>query len=143
MMAADEELWRKNEMKTCKRTIRKKTNRTTRRGAWYWIAVGAMSSWIGYTAAGMAVTPAYAAPIYLGRWIQAGPVRQFDIPAGPLDAVIESFNGVAGVRATLSREGIRTIPSPGVTGSFAVDEALRRIHLGTGVTYRYKGSETI
>jgi len=47
------------------------------------------------------------------------PVRRFDIPAGSLDSVLASFEQVTGISVTVSKEGIRSLSSPGVTESEA------------------------
>ena len=44
------------------------------------------------------------------------PVRRFDIQAGPLDSVLTAFEQLTGVTVTVSKEGIRSLSSPGVTG---------------------------
>ena len=57
--------------------------------------------------------------------------RTFDIPPGSLDAVLKAFETVTGVAVTLAEDGIRTLPSPGVTGSLTVEQALAASSTGT------------
>src|SRR5262245_9317965 len=59
--------------------------------------------------------------------------RRFDIPPAPLADVIGAFERAAGVTLTLSLESLGSIQSPGVSGTFTIDEALRRLLAGTSV----------
>ncbi len=49
---------------------------------------------------------------------QSQPVHRFDIPAGPLDVILAAFEQVSGLRVTMSEPSLRTLRSPGLTGSF-------------------------
>jgi hypothetical protein len=67
---------------------------------------------------------------------QDSPQFQFNIPAGTLGEVLAAFERIAGVTITLSNESIRTLASPGVSGSLTVEQALGQILTGTGVKHR-------
>jgi catecholate siderophore receptor len=69
--------------------------------------------------------------------IQALPVRRYEIPAGTLEDVIPAFEAASGVKITVAQEGILHLYSPGVSGVFTVDEALKKLLSNTGVTYRF------
>ncbi len=72
----------------------------------------------------------------------AQPVRRFEIAAGSLDSVLATFEQVTGIKATVSKEGIRNVASPGVTGLYTPEQALEKLLAETGVTYRFtSGSE--
>jgi catecholate siderophore receptor len=71
------------------------------------------------------------------------PVRRFDIPAASLDSVLTAFERVTGLAVTFAMEGLRTLPSPGVTGLYTAEQALQKLLAGTGVTYRFTGVETV
>lgn len=75
----------------------------------------------------------------------AGPqtARRFDIPSGPLEEVLRSFERAAGVLVRISEAGIGRLDSPGVVGTYTVDEALRRLLDGSGVVSRHEGASTI
>jgi catecholate siderophore receptor len=128
-------------MKTGTRNTRKKRNRSTRRGAWYWIAIGAF---VGHTAA---ASPAYAAapPISAASWVQVqdSAVLTFDIPPGLLETVLEAFERTTGMRTTLSQNAIGGIESPGVRGSLTAQQALTRLLSNTGVNFRFTAQETV
>ena len=65
-------------------------------------------------------------------------VRRLDIPAGPLDGTIAAYEGITGVEITFSlpAETIAGFKSPGVSGLYTEDQALRAILSGTGLSYR-------
>ncbi len=67
---------------------------------------------------------------------------RFDIPAGPLDGVLAAFERVTGVTVSVAsslRQTVRTVSSPGVTGTYSVDQALERLLAGTGLAHRLSG----
>src|ERR1700722_13859697 len=55
------------------------------------------------------------------------PVRRFDIAPGPLSAVLPAFARAAGITVTMSTESIGLITSPGVSGTFTMQEALAHL----------------
>jgi catecholate siderophore receptor len=60
------------------------------------------------------------------------PVRRFDIPGGTLDTVIAAFTRVTGVSVRLPAiSGAGSIYSPGVSGTFTVEQALQELLIGT------------
>ena len=63
--------------------------------------------------------------------------RTFAIPPGSLDAVLKTFETLTGVTVTFSEDGLRTLPSPGVSGIRTVEQALGALLTGTGVSYRF------
>ncbi len=69
--------------------------------------------------------------------------RTFDIPPGPLETVLKAFEAVTGVKVALAEDGLKTLPSPGVTGSLSVEKALAAILTGTGVGYRFTNPATV
>lgn len=79
----------------------------------------------------------------LPQTAQNAPQFQFSIPAGTLGEVLTAFERVAGVKITLSDESIRTLASPGVTGSFTVEQALGQILTGTGIKHRVVSPQSI
>jgi catecholate siderophore receptor len=73
------------------------------------------------------------------------PLKRFDIPAGPLDGVIEAYEKTTGLKVELVLpEGtLAGFRSPGVTGLYREDEALRQILDGTGLNYRAEDATTM
>jgi catecholate siderophore receptor len=69
--------------------------------------------------------------------------RTFAIPPGSLDAVLKTFATLTGVTVTVSEDGIRTLPSPGVTGIRTVEQALAALLTGTGVSYRFTAATAV
>jgi catecholate siderophore receptor len=49
---------------------------------------------------------------------------------------MNDFQGVTGLRVVLSNPEIASVPSPGVSGVYTAEQALKRILTGTGVNYR-------
>ena len=64
-------------------------------------------------------------------------MRRFEIPAGPLGAVLEAYRAATGVEVRVPDSGVLQIPSPGVSGVLSVEVALRQILAGTSLGYRF------
>jgi len=69
--------------------------------------------------------------------------QRFDIPPGPLETVLATFQRLTDLQALIPNEKLRAIPSPGVSGVYTVENALAQILAGTGVTYRFTGSKIV
>jgi catecholate siderophore receptor len=67
----------------------------------------------------------------------------FDIPPGPLDAVLKAFERLTGLTVVFTDDGIGTLPSPGVTGAKTPDQALQLLLAGTSVGYRFLNPTTV
>ncbi len=63
--------------------------------------------------------------------------QRFNIAPGPLADVLPQVTRVTGATFTLTIDSIGAIASPGVSGTFTVQEALRRALEGTSVTFRF------
>jgi catecholate siderophore receptor len=59
----------------------------------------------------------------------------FDIAAGPLGTVAEQFRVLTGIRVVFANEDIKSLPSPGVTGTMTAEQALEQLLVGSGVGY--------
>jgi catecholate siderophore receptor len=70
------------------------------------------------------------------------PVRRFEIPEGPLAAVLEAYRAASGVRVRVPDPAVLQIPSHGVTGVLSVEVALRQILVGTSLGFRFTSSDT-
>ncbi|MGH9948262.1 MAG: TonB-dependent receptor domain-containing protein, partial [Pyrinomonadaceae bacterium] len=124
--------------------------RKGRRGPRYWIvAVGAMGSIIAFTVGNnRAMNVAYAENRDGGYVALRGPRNDFatidfNIPAGSLRDVAAAFEKKTGVKITVENDNILTVTSPGVVGSFTVEQALRQILNGTGISYSFKGVRSV
>ena len=132
------------------RKNKKKKNMSRRSGPKFWMTMGAVGA---LTACGaLNLRPdavAYAksprssfAATYFRNQAQAA-THRFDIPLGPLDAVLSAFRQVTGWKVTLEQDEIANIPSPGVSGVYTVEQGLKQLLTGTGVGYRFTGSEAV
>jgi len=71
------------------------------------------------------------------------PLRRFDIPAGPLEDAIAAFQKATGVNVHFTNEGIKTLNSKGVTGLHTVEEGLRLLLEGSGVSARFTAARSV
>jgi catecholate siderophore receptor len=69
--------------------------------------------------------------------------QRFDIPPGPLGAVLDAFERATGVKVVVSNDGIRSLSSPGVTGVSTVEKALQQLLAQTGLSYRFSDAHTV
>lgn len=124
-----------------------------RRGARYWVlTVGAMGAMVVAYTVGDSRAVALARVRGDGGGAQQAAVtqrreqdsvRRFDIPPGALGDVLASFQKLTGVRVSFADDKIGTLPSPGVSGVFTVEQALRQLLAGTGVAHRFADAETV
>ncbi len=129
---------------------RNKKNISRRKGPMFWMTMGAMGALTACGAfnsnpAGFAYaqSPRSSFPaIYFRSQAQAATYR-FDIPPGPLDTALSSFEQVTGWKVVLSKDEIGSIPSPGVSGVYTIEQGLKQLLTGTGVSYRFTGPETL
>ena len=124
--------------------LRRRGRKARRRGAKYWIvAVGAMGMLVAYC-------PSNSHQIVLGKArLEDGAITQvqrqitFDIPAGTLESVLISFQKTSGIEVVIPDAAMRPISSPGVTGRYSPDQALREILRGTGISHRFTDRRTV
>ena len=89
---------------------------------------------------GEAVAPVYGmqvsgrAPVPARESLSAQPARRFQIAAGALKDVLKELTNATGLRVEMSDERAGEVESPGVTGLFSPEEALRKALAGTGLT---------
>ena len=70
-------------------------------------------------------------------------MRRFEIAAGPLDSVLATFEQITGIKTAVSKEGIRTVASPGVTGLYTPEQALQKLLADTGVIYHFTAADAV
>jgi catecholate siderophore receptor len=87
------------------------------------------------------LAPRVLEAIYGG--VQAQQTQRFDIPPGPLETVLATFQKLTDLQALIPNEKLKAIPSPGVSGVYTVEKALAQILAGTGVTYRFSGPKIV
>lgn len=74
---------------------------------------------------------------------QDPPLRRFDIPPGPLSAVLRAFQDATGLVVSVELEQIGDLASPGVSGLLTVEQALEELLAGTGLTYRFTAPQAV
>ena len=122
--------------------LRRRGRKARRRGPKYWIvAVGAMGALVAYC-------PPNSHQIVLGKArlddeaVQVQRQITFDIPAGSLESVLISFQKISGIEVVIPDDAMRSLSSPGVTGRYSPDQALREILRGTGISHRFTDRRT-
>jgi catecholate siderophore receptor len=116
----------------------------------YWLTITAMGTLVAYGAFGSkTIGSVYAqspkstsTAIHLQNRSKIH-THRFDIPPGPLDTVLNAFQNVTGWRVVLMKDEIGAISSPGVSGIYTVEQALKQLLTGTNVSYRFTASETV
>ena len=123
---------------------RKRIKKSRRRGPRYWIvAISAVGALIAYC-------PAKSHNIVLGKArldgdaaVQTQQQITFNIPAGTLESVLLAFQKASGLQVVIPNDAMRPIASPGVTGRYSPEQALREILRGTGISYRFSDKQTV
>ena len=119
---------------------KKKAHRNSRHSwpiTYRWVTMGTL---VAYSAVGsktMSVAHAQGVPQSPSGGISQEQVRRFDISPGPLSEALPRFARAAGITFTLSPDSIGTITSPGVSGTFTMQEALQHLLEGTSVAFRF------
>lgn len=121
-----------------------------RRNARYWVvALGTTGAIIAFTLGGShRMMVGYAAEnngvIEITKKVDDGfKSLDFNIPAGPLETVIDSFQKRTGIIVNVENESILAIASPGVIGSYTAESALKQILIGTGVSYVFRDARSV
>ncbi|MET4685262.1 hemoglobin/transferrin/lactoferrin receptor protein [Brevundimonas faecalis] len=82
---------------------------------------------------------ALAAPA-LARPAAQQATRSYDIPGQPLSDALVIFSAQSGLQVAADGATVRGVASPGVRGLLTTRQALDRLLLGTGFTYRLNGA---
>jgi len=72
-----------------------------------------------------------------------GAVRTFNIPAQSLAGALIAFGEQSGVQFSMGSDLVGGKMSPGLTGRYRVDDALKILLDGSGLSYRYTGRDAI
>ncbi len=105
-----------------------------------WVAVGALAAYTA-TDPGKLVLAQHVPRTkqVASSRTEALPVRRYDIPAGPLETVLDVFRKTSGTSVNVPDAVLLNIQSPGVNGVFTDEQALQQLLIRTGLTY--DGSE--
>lgn len=92
------------------------------------------SHWAVMLSSALAASTA-AAPVAAAQQPAGADMRvlQFNIPAGPMDAVLAAFTKITGLPVTLAKPGIASVQSPGVSGSMTPVRAMEALLKDTSV----------
>jgi catecholate siderophore receptor len=141
--------------KNSKKNAHPNKRKSTRRGAKYWASLFALSSLMAsapYTSKAMTITHVRAMRgglevVYAQGQGQTGQTAQaaqrFDIPSGALQTVLDVFQKQTGWQVVVPIDAIRSIGSPGVSGNFTPEQALKQVLTGTGVGYKITAKDTV
>ena len=125
-----------------------KPRKPRRRGTARLFVLGGAFVTSAAASAGIA-TPIHAAEV---RWTggisdtaQAQDSRtiSFAIPAAPLADVLAAFEQLTRIKVVLTNRAIAGIQSPGVTGTFMVQQALNEILSGTSVAFSFTAADAV
>ena len=67
-------------------------------------------------------------------------VMRFDIAPGTLDTVLDAFQRATQLQVALTDPGLRTLRSPGVSGSYTPEQAMAQLLAGLSVSATFEGS---
>lgn len=124
---------------------KKRTGRDRRSPRYWVVAAGAAGAIVAFTVGSShRILTAYAherAGVLEigGRPDDSFATIEFDLAKGSLRDVIALFEDRTGIQVKVSNDLILDIESPGVVGRFTAEQALRRLLMGTGVSYVFTG----
>ena len=125
---------------------RKQRKRLKNNGPRYWVlAAGAAGAIVAFTVGNShRMFTAYAhtrdgALEIATMEDEAFSVMEFNIPKGTLREVLEAFQKKTGIEISIGNELILDLESPGIVGTFSAEAALRRLLVGTGVSFSFIG----
>jgi len=109
-----------------------------------WIAAGTLAAYAVMGGTKSSAAEKKAEPVS-SEAETALPLKKFEIPAGPLDATLKAYEKATGltVKVVLPTGTLAGFNSPGVTGLYREDEALRLLLDGTGLNYRVEDATTM
>ena len=132
---------------------RKQQQQPIGKGPWHvtykWVAMGTI---VAYTAVGARTikltsaqeNPGIAVPQSRKPPAQGSPAaRQLEIASGTLNDVLDTFERMSGIHVMVPDERIRSITSPGATGTYTNEQALALLLKGTGLQYKFISPDTV
>jgi catecholate siderophore receptor len=124
-----------------KKTLNKSTWPVTRR----WLAMGSVAvySAIGIQLArtAQAQTPSRTST-RPGKQEKADKIT-FNIPAGPLDSVLDGFQTATGLQVEIPNAALLNLSAHAVSGQLTAEEALTQALEGTGVDFKFNGPNSV
>ena len=84
------------------------------------------------------------APATAAEPSQSAPASiRFDIPPQPLIDALRVFAEQSGPQLAYTTASLRAVTTGGVQGNYIPEQALQKLLVGTGVTYRFTGTSTV
>src|SRR5690242_11696894 len=120
-----------------------------RKGKRGWLAMGTLAAYamVGSSRGAVAAVTKTGDAGVAGAGAQAAhlPVKRFHISPGPLDAAIKEYEHETGlaVKVTLPADTLAGFQTQGVNGLHTVEEGLRLLLEGTGLSYATKNATTM
>src|SRR5579875_1363853 len=107
-----------------------------------WLAMGALAAYTVSDAGKVALAQKLpgTGQVALDR-TEALPVRRYQIPAGPLGTVLDSFRRTSGASVSVPDPVLLNTQCPGINGVFTDEQALQQLLRGTGLTYTLTGAD--
>jgi catecholate siderophore receptor len=132
----------KPRIRTASSRKAKRNNRNNWPVTHRWVTMGTIVACSAVGSKTINVASAQTVPQSTGAVSQTQ-AQRFDIASGPLSDVLPQFTRAAGITFTLSINSIGTLASPGVSGTFTIQEALEHLVEGTSVTFRFTAPTTV
>lgn len=98
---------------------------------------------VASAALGATATPVFAQVPAAAPGASQPATRRFEIAAGSLRDALAAFTRTTGITINDPRAVVADRQSPGISGVLTVEEALRRLLTGSGVTYRFTSPRSL
>lgn len=135
------------------RNKKERNQRSGYRDPFYWVTVGAMGALVAYAPFGVrtlsvganAREPVSSFEVVQSTYPALPPAQivRFDIPPGTVGTAAEAFQKVTGLTVLIPNDKVRDLASPGVSGIYTAEQAIKHILAGTGVIYRFTAPEAL
>ena len=123
---------------------RKRVRKANRRGPKHWIvAVGTMGILIAFCPADSHAITLKKARLDPQATTQSPKPVRFDIPSDSVAVVVIAFQKTSGLQVVIPNDLMHSISSPGVSGMYLPEEALKLLLRGTGLSYRFTDAKTV
>ncbi len=110
----------------------------------YWLAVGALTAYATAGTGKKALAQTFPPPARQSapNRVEGPPLHRYQIAAGPLHDVVESFQKTSGMAVELADPALFAVQSPGVSGVYTAEQAFKKVLAGTGLAYSFDGIHT-
>ncbi|MEX2449316.1 MAG: TonB-dependent siderophore receptor [Rhodospirillales bacterium] len=109
-----------------------------------WAATVASAAVLAAVAAPFGASAAQSGDAQKMQTAQSPDVRvDLNIPAQALDSALTAFADQAGLHLLFASQDVAERRTPGLSGTFAPEDALKRLLAGTGMTWRFTDAKTV